>query len=821
MSYKARILIVDDDPRMCDSLKTLLSGYGYEVHTANGAVACMDYLSRWAFDLVLLDVVMPEADGFDVMEHIYHESPDTLVIIMTGHASMSSAIQALRKGAYDYLRKPFEAEELLTTIKNALENNMLKRDRKRIEKTLRKRLAYEKMLNDISSQAISANDMDEFQENCLEIMGRVLDVSRIYIFEHSHETDTMNNVFEWVARGITPQMNNLQGISSSATPWWMDMMKNNRIINYRDIEDIPGEQEKKILRPQQIKSVLVVPLFIQRRYYGFMGFDECRNHREWSPEDVEILRTISQLVTGTLERKHTEGALRQSDNQKRAILDASIDRIRLVDRDMRIIWANRTTTRELGVTPEDIKGRVCYELLYARDTPCPGCPTLKTLKTGVTEHAVMRHHKVLGVEGESHWENYAVPIKDESGKIVSLIQIARNITERVRAEKEKKALEAQLLQARKMEAIGTLAGGIAHDFNNLLMGILGNASLMLLGMDTTHPHHEKLKSIEQYVMNGAELTRQLLGLARAGKYDVKPTNVNDIIEKSSEMFGRTRKGITIHRKLWPDIWPVEIDRAQVEQVFLNFYLNAWQSMPGGGNLYLQTENVELDERYTKAFGMEPGRFVKISVMDTGMGMDKATKERIFEPFFTTKEIGRGTGLGLASAYGIIKNHGGIIEVHSEKGHGSTFNIYLPACDKMFEREKRGSPGEILKGQGTILLVDDEEMILQVGKEMLERLGYNVLMAKGGVEALKIYRMNQHRVHLVILDMIMPDMGGSETFEKLKGINPEVRVILSSGYSLEDQALEIMERGCDGFIQKPFNINDLSKHLRLILEGHQA
>jgi PAS domain S-box-containing protein len=597
--------------------------------------------------------------------------------------------------------------------------------------------------------------------------------------------------------------------------------KKRELLGENFFQFIPQEDQEKVRA--QFKSLNLKEPMITYEHRVDAPTGEVR-WQQWTDRalfdekgEVTEYQSIGRDIT---DLKGTEEALRQSDSQKRAILDASIDRIRLVDKDMRIIWANKTTTRELSVTSEDITGRVCYELLFGRDAPCPGCPTIKALQTGEFERAVMHQHEAAGIKGETYWEDYAVPIKDESGEIVSLIQVTRNITERVKAEKEKKGLEAQLLQAQKMEAIGTLAGGIAHDFNNLLMGIQGNASLMLLGMDTTHPHCEKLKSVEQYVINGAELSRQLLGLARGGKYEVKPTNLNDIIEKSSEIFGRTRKEITIYRKLPKDIWPVEMDRGQIEQVLLNLYVNAWQSMPSGGDLYLQTENVELDESHTQPFGTEPGRFVKTSVMDTGTGMDKATQERIFEPFFTTKEMGRGTGLGLASAWGIIKNHGGLIEVYSEKGNGSTFNIYLPACEKQVERAKASSR-EILQGQETILLVDDEEMILNVGKEMLERMGYKALLAKGGVEALEIYSRNQHQVHLIILDMIMPNMGGGETFEKLKALNPEIKVILSSGYSLEGQATEIMKRGCDGFIQKPFNINDLSNNLRLILEDYQA
>ncbi|MBW1705471.1 MAG: PAS domain S-box protein [Deltaproteobacteria bacterium] len=381
---------------------------------------------------------------------------------------------------------------------------------------------------------------------------------------------------------------------------------------------------------------------------------------------------------------------------------------------------------------------------------------------------------------------------------------------------EKEILENQLQQARKMEAIGTLAGGIAHDFNNLLMAMQGNTSLMLLDVDSNHPHHEKLKNIEQYVQRGADLTKQLLGFARGGKYEVRPTDLNELMMKSSEMFGRTKKEITIHSKYQQGLWTVEVDQGQIEQVLLNLYVNAWQAMPGGGNLFIQTENVILDETYAKLFKLAPGKYVKIAVMDTGVGMDESTSQRIFDPFFTTKEMGRGTGLGLASAYGIINNHGGVIYVYSEIGEGTTFNIYLPASEKEITTEK--VPHEdLLRATGTILLVDDEEMIIDVGGQMLEKLGFEVLIARNGKEAMEVYEKNRDRIDIVVLDMIMPGMGGGETYDKLKENNPDIKVLLSSGYSIDGRATKILDRGCNGFIQKPFDIEKLSHSIRKTID----
>jgi PAS domain S-box-containing protein len=387
---------------------------------------------------------------------------------------------------------------------------------------------------------------------------------------------------------------------------------------------------------------------------------------------------------------------------------------------------------------------------------------------------------------------------------------------RKQAEEEKQRLEDRLKHAEKMEALGNLAGGISHDFNNLLMGIQGYTSLILNGLDPSHRHYMRLKLIEEQVQSGANLTRQLLGVARGGKYDVKPTDMNELLEKSSSMFGRTKKEITIYRKYGKALWNVEVDRGQMEQVFMNLYVNAWQAMQNSGAISIETENVLLNNAQTIPYSITPGQYVKISVTDTGTGMDEKTKERIFDPFFTTKEMGKGTGLGLATVYGIIIGHKGMIHVDSEPGHGTTFNIYLPASERDVVKEKT-KPATILRGKETILLVDDETMVTEVNKELLESMGYRVYAVGSGQEALAVYMEKKNEIDLVILDMIMPGISGGETFNRLHEINSNVKVLLSSGYSINGQAQEILDRGCNGFIQKPFRLEELSIKVRELLD----
>jgi two-component system cell cycle sensor histidine kinase/response regulator CckA len=479
------------------------------------------------------------------------------------------------------------------------------------------------------------------------------------------------------------------------------------------------------------------------------------------------------------------------------------------DKTGRITYINPMFRKLFGYTLEDIPdGKTWFRKAFPDDdyrhkVIALWLEALKDTSCGQPQASVFT---VITKDGTKKEINF-IPVQLSSGEYFISCE---DITDR-------KRLEAQLFQSQKMEAIGTLAGGIAHDFNNLLMSILGHTSLMLMDTDAHDPNYEKLRVIEGQVQSGAGLTKQLLGFARGGKYEVKAADLNDLLAKSADLFGRTKKEIHINKKYADDLFIVEVDRVQIEQVLLNIFVNAWQAMPEGGTIYLETRNIFIDETQSGISSLKPGQYAKISVTDTGIGMDEETQQRIFEPFFTTKEMGRGTGLGLAAAYGIIKGHGGTINVYSEKGRGTTFNIYLPASEKKLAEEKI-VPNKVLKGSETVLLVDDQEAVIAVGNAILCTLGYTVVLAKGGKEAVEILNDNKEKIDLIILDMIMPGMSGAEVYDEIRKVNPDIKVILSSGYSLEGQAAKILERGCNGFIQKPFNVSDLSRKIRGVLDS---
>jgi two-component system cell cycle sensor histidine kinase/response regulator CckA len=537
---------------------------------------------------------------------------------------------------------------------------------------------------------------------------------------------------------------------------------------------------------------------------------------DYDEKDQELLETIANYIAPILHarlqrdqqeatRKQKEEALKESEEKYRLLVENATDAI-FIAQDGVIKFPNPKTEEVIGYTQEELAKIPFVDLIHTEDRDIVFERHKRRLKG--EEPPSTCSFRIISKAGEELWAQLNTVLITWEGRAATL-NFLRDVTEQRR-------LESQLQHAQRMEAIGTLAGGIAHNFNNVLMGIQGYASLILLGKTSDHPDYERLNNIEQGVLNGAELTNQLLGFARGEKYEIKPTDLNELIKSQNRMFERTKKEINIRGKYQDNPWTVEVDQGQINQVILNFYVNAWQSMPKGGDFYIQTENVTLDEDYTRPFNVTPGRYVKISITDTGVGMDEETQKRIFEPFFTTQEMGRGTGLGLASAYGIIKNHGGIINVYSEKGEGTTFNIYLPASEKKLIKEKE-LPEELLKGTETVLLVDDEDMVIEIGEELLQSLGYKVVIARGGKEAIELYKNRQGTIDIIILDMIMPGVGGGETYDRMKDINPDIKVLLSSGYSIDGQAAEILKRGCDGFVQKPFTMREVSQRIREILD----
>ena len=530
----------------------------------------------------------------------------------------------------------------------------------------------------------------------------------------------------------------------------------------------------------------------------------------------DLQKSNEQLRNEIDARKEKEEALRRSEEKYRSIIDNTNNGYYEVNLEGHLTFFNDAFCNILGYPVGELAGMKFSTLLNAASLSQMRKTPGGMYRSG--ENGNLSRLTVIRRDGKERTVDVsAAPILDSKGNLAGYRGVVLDISERLMAEKQKKKLGERLQQIQRLEGIGTLAGGVAHDFNNLLMGIQGNVSLMMLKSDPSGYSHEKLKSIEACISSGTKLTQQLLGFARGGKYMAKALDFNQVVMDTARMFGRTRKEIEIEEKIETDLWTIIADKNQMEQVLLNIYINAWQAMPDGGTVVIGARNVTLDTASSRPLAIPPGRYVCVSISDTGQGIDPKIQDRIFEPFFTTKEMRRGTGLGLASAYGIIKNHDGAIDFISQPGKGTTFHIYLPASVEPVEPEPTPS-ASISKGSETILLIDDEQVILKVGRPMLESLGYRVMTALDGKTAIDIFGRHEREIDLVILDVIMPGMGGSVIFDELKAINPKAQVLLSSGYSLSGQAEEILSRGCIGFIQKPFSLEQLSTRLRDIFDN---
>ncbi len=594
------------------------------------------------------------------------------------------------------------------------------------------------------------------------------------------------------------------------------------------------EEDPRTLKPNAPRygapSFLSMPIHMGDELIGVLNLSHKEEGRPFDAADERITAILCDEIALALERIHLrtrldlqEKRLKEQDlrlERERAerqeaeeqwkrykfIVDVSRRFMTLINRDYVYEAASDAFCRAHCLLPEDVVGRSVSDIWGEKDFQGIIRAYLDRCFSG--EEVTYEDSFEFPALGLQHFSVSYWPYRNDEGVVTHAMVFTQNITER-------KKLEGQLNQAQKLKALGTLAGGIAHDFNNLLMAIQGYTSLTLIGMDSRNPDYERLKAVEKQVLAGVNLTRQLLGFARGGKYEVRPLDMNEVLDQTATMFGRTKKQIQICKSFQEGIWSVEADLNQIEQVLLNLYLNAWQAMPGGGRILIETANHRITESDQHPPYMKPGRYVKASITDTGVGMDEETQQRIFEPFFTTREMGRGVGLGLAMVYGIIKNHDGYITVQSTKGQGTTFSIFMPASEKTPVTVTEGkAPEAPLMGEGTVLLVDDEEAIVAVMKEMM---GYQVLVADNGRDALRVFEENRDRIDLVILDMIMPGLSGGDTFNGLKKIAPQVKVILASGYSLNSEAAAIMARGCRGFLQKPVNMETLSRKVREALE----
>ena len=533
----------------------------------------------------------------------------------------------------------------------------------------------------------------------------------------------------------------------------------------------------------------------------------------WADTSVSAIRgpngmyraTVGVIVDITQRRKAEEMRLRMA-----TAVEQAAETIEITDANGTIAYVNPAFERTTGYSREEAVGKNPRILKSGQHEDEFYRQMWETIVNGGVWTGRIVNRKKDGTFFEE--EATISPIKDDRGNIVSFVAVKRDVTKEV-------SLQAQLLQAQKMEAIGTLAGGIAHDFNNLLQVTLGYSELLLADRDEGDPAYADLFKIFQAARSGSELVRRLLTFSRKVEPQPIPLNLNNLLRHVEKLLRRTiPRMIDIELNLSEDIAEINADPTQMQQVLMNLAVNARDAMPDGGKLTIETSSVSLDDDYCDFHvGVKPGQWVLLSVSDTGHGMDKATLDHIFEPFYTTKELGRGTGLGLAMVYGIVNQHHGHITCYSEIGHGTTFKVYLPAVRGPEEPEPDQTAIMPAFGSETILIVDDEEFVRDLGARILTKAGYTVLQATDGVEALEVYELERSRISLVLLDLIMPGKGGRECLKDLLKIDPQARVLVASGYSADASVRDCLALGAKGFVSKPFRIKELLRLVRSALD----
>ncbi|MGC8657641.1 MAG: PAS domain S-box protein [Desulfomonilaceae bacterium] len=515
------------------------------------------------------------------------------------------------------------------------------------------------------------------------------------------------------------------------------------------------------------------------------------------------------FVDDITERKNAEMGLQREKEKLKNILDNMNDAVRIVNSNYEIEYVNKSMTDHFGA----VMGRKCHDYFRGDLEPCVTCQNRNSFDSEPS-HCEWSSEKIGKV-----YEIFDTPIQNADGSI-SRLGIFHDITRRKQIEEEKEKLQAQLLQSQKMEAIGTLAGGIAHDFNNLLQVILGYSELMLGQKKHDDSEHDGLRKIYQSAKSGAELVRRLMMFSRKIEPRFVALNLNEQINQAEPLLARTiPKMIDIKLELTDNIGLIKADPTQIEQIFLNLAVNARDAMPEGGVLTVGTATTVLDANYCRTHSdVRPGKYVVLTVKDTGQGMNQETAKRIFEPFFTTKELGKGTGLGLAVVYGIVQQHGGYIWCYSEPDKGAVFKVYFPAFEPKESLAEQWVESPLSGGRETILVVDDDQEVRSIIETTLTNAGYTVLTAVDGKDAIARYQDSAQKIGLVVLDLMMPKMGGMECLKRLLTQDRKAKVIIASGYLPEGGVREYLELGARGFIEKPYESKKLLETVRTILDS---
>lgn len=769
MNESIRILLVEDLPTDAELAQreirqTLPSCAFQRVETREDYLAALEMFQP---DLIISDYRMPSFDGLTALKLALERVPFTPVIILTGAINEDTAVECMKAGAADYVIKE-HIKRLGQAVIHALEQKQIRQERRGAEEALRESEERYRTLVHTLPDALTVTDS----------AGNITYVSPTTLHFYGHETlDEVlgHNVLEWVHINCQAQaLNQMETVLNGGS------ITNQEYLLYKkDGTTFFGEVSASCLKNSQghVTGIIVV-------------------------------------VRDASERKQAEEQLLYQANLLQNVSDAIV----ATDLNFAITSWNQAAEALYGWPAREVIGQPVDEILqteypYAQ----PEQMQRRFLKQGIWKGETIQKHK----DGTAINILASVSlIKDSTGKPVGVVAVNRDITERKQAEKAQAKLEEQLRQAQKMESIGRLAGGVAHDFNNLLTVIQGYCGLMQAQISSESPLLEDLKQIQRAGERATALTRHLLAFSR--KQILAPTtlDLNSLVTNLRKMLERLiGEDITLSTVLQPGLWTITADPGQIEQVIMNLAVNARDAMPTGGMLTIETSNVQLDENYLRTqLGAPSGPCVMLVVTDTGCGMDESTRAQIFEPFFTTKELGKGTGLGLATAYGIIKQSGGDITVYSEPGQGATFKLYLPASEIAANGLAVPAANPVTHGGNeTILLVEDEETVRKLARTALQGKGYVILEASHGGEALSLFEQHQGLIDLLVTDVVMPQMSGRELAEQLKTFQPQLKVLFMSGYTDDAIVRHGLLTAEVEYLSKPFSLNVLASKVREVLD----
>jgi PAS domain S-box-containing protein len=759
---KIEILIVQGSSQTSVDLEGRLLDLGYLVcGKAVSGQQALELAERRRPDLVLMDIILPgEMDGIDTAS-VMREKWGIPVVMLAESDHVNRLKHAKLSYPFGYLLKPVQDINLETTVEMTLYVAKVDAERRKAETALKKN---EALLNETGRMA----KIGGWEHNLITGEGRW--------------TQALYDIIE-LEPGPVP------GPGEHLSYYPEEDRKKLQAAYYQAVND--GKPFDLTLKAFTAKGRTIW----------------CRATGEPVYEDEKCVKMKGTFQDIT-EHKQAEDAIN-------AFFDQTLVMLFIADIEHnKIVRVNNKVVRITGHTEEELAAIPFIEFVHPEDRDATRNAILK-LTEG--EPLVGYRTRYLAADGNVllfEWN----AVSDADRKLV--FAMAQDITERVRAEEDRDRLRSQLQQAQKMEAVGTLAGGIAHDFNNLLQAINGYSQILLFDKKEQDPDYTALKTIQNAGNRAADLVRQLLLFSRKADTERKPVDLNHEIDQARKVLDRTiPKMIEIQVHPERNLWAVNADPVQVEQILLNLGANAADAMPDGGKFIIETKNITLKKSnaHTK-LGLTPGNYVLLSVSDTGHGMDPKTQEHIFEPFYTTKGIGKGTGLGLATVYGIVQNHGGIITCESKINQGTKFEIYLPAFEMSETNVRPDTPGETPRGGSeTILIVDDEEFIRDFASEVLNKFGYSVLTASSGEQALEVFSKRSLDIKLVLLDIGMPGIGGHRCLQEMLLIDPKVKILIASGYSMENEVKKTLEAGAAGYVGKPYQMSDLLKKARDILD----